>query len=182
MSMLGVLALIVQIVFLSLAALATFFYIGMIFGFWHGAPFVPSSHATVRDMIALARIHPGERVYDLGSGDGRILIAAARAGAQAYGWEIHPMLVWLTRVKARWSGLRERVRVERGSYWQANWRDADVIMLYLITGFMQEFKDKLLREARPGTRVVSHCFKVPGWDAVEERGDVRLYSVPRSAD
>ncbi|MBI5230208.1 MAG: hypothetical protein HY981_02855 [Candidatus Magasanikbacteria bacterium] len=176
--MLATLAFVVDSIFLVLAVGALVFYICMIFGFWRGAPFVPSSHKVVADMIALARIQKGEQVYDLGSGDGRILIAAARAGAHARGWEIHPMLVWFTRLKAWWSGLGALVCVEAKSYWSADWKDADVIMVYLITSRMQEFKEKLMREVRPGTRVASHEFKIPGWEPSAQAGSVRLYIVP----
>lgn len=176
--MLATLAFLVDGIFLAFAVGALVFYVCMIFGFWGGAPFVPSSHKVVRDMIALARIQEDENVYDLGSGDGRILIAAARAGGLARGWEIHPMLVWLTRLKAWWCGVGERVRVEPKSYWPVNLKNANVIMVYLITSRMQELKEKLMREVRPGTRIVSHDFKVPGWEPYAVQGNVRLYLVP----
>lgn len=176
--MLATLVIIVDVIFLSLSVIALVFYVCMIFGFWSGAPFVPSSHRTVQDMIALARIQKGERVYDLGSGDGRILIAAARVGGLARGWETHPMLVWLTRLKAWWSGVGREVSVEAKSYWPADLKDADVIMVYLLASRMQELKEKLMREVRHGTRVVSHDFKVPGWEPYAVQGNARLYIVP----
>lgn len=180
LNMLAIFAFLVDSIFLALAVGALVFYICMVFGFWRGAPFVPSSHKVVRDMITLAQIQKGERVYDLGSGDGRILIAAARVGAVARGWEIHPMLVWLTRLKAWWNGVGARVRVEAKSYWSADWKDADVIMVYLITSRMREFKNKLTLETQPGTRVVSHEFKIPGWEPVAVKGNVWLYIVPEN--
>ncbi|HBW74119.1 MAG: hypothetical protein UX10_C0023G0001 [Candidatus Magasanikbacteria bacterium GW2011_GWA2_45_39] len=176
--MLATLVVILDIIFLSLSVLAIVFYVCMIFGFWSGAPFVPSSHKVVKEMILLAGIQEGEHVYDLGSGDGRILIASARVGAQAHGWETHPMLVWLTRLKAWWSGFGAQVRVEAKSYWAADLKEADVILVYLLASRMQELKEKLLREVRPGTRVVSHEFKIPGWEPSAEEGSVRLYIVP----
>ncbi len=172
-------AWLVEIIFLALAAGAFIFYVYMLFGFARGAPFVPSSHAVVRDMIALAHIQKGERVYDLGSGDGRILIAAARVGGVARGWEIHPMLVWLTRFKAWRQGVADEVHVEEQSYWPADISAADVVMVYLITGRMRELKEKLICETRPGTRVVSHAFKIPGWEPSAVRGEARLYIVPQ---
>ncbi len=176
--MIQLLADIVNVIFLALAAFAFVFYALMVIGMFFGAPFVPSSPKTVRDMIDLAEIKKGEVVYDLGSGDGRILIAAARAGAEARGWEIHPFLVYLTRAKVWWYGLTSQVLVYTKSYWGVNWKDADVIMTYLITSRMQEFKEKLLRDMRPGTRVVSHAFKIPGWEPKAVKGDARLYIVP----
>ena len=178
--MLQLLAEIVNIIFLALAALAFAFYALMVLGMFFGAPFVPTSPKTVRDMIELSHIQKGELVYDLGSGDGRILIAAARAGAEARGWEIHPFLVWLTRFKVWWLKFGLQVQVYTKSYWTVNWKDADVIMVYLITSRMQEFKEKLLRDARPGVRVVSHAFKIPGWEPLAIKGDARLYIVPES--
>lgn len=180
--MLSILSIIINIVLLIFILVALFFYIFMLAGFWRGAPFIPSSPRVVKDMISLASIKPGEIVFDLGSGDGRILIAAARAGALAQGWEIHPLLVGLTRWKVWWWKLGQKVKVECGNFWQADWQKADVIMVYLITQRMPELKEKLIYETKPGTRVVSHAFKVPGWEPESQLGQARLYLVPPSSN
>lgn len=177
--MLTILALAINIALLMLFLIALVFYIFMLVGGWRGAPFIPSSPRVVKDMVSLARIKPGEIVFDLGSGDGRILIAAAQAGALAQGWEIHPLLVGLTRLKVWWLKLGQRVEVDYGNFWQADLKEADVIMVYLITHRMLELKEKLIREAKQGARVVSHAFKVPGWEPESQLGEARLYLVPR---
>lgn len=180
--MLLLLALALDIVFLILFLVVLVFYVFMLFGWKYGAPFVPSSSQVVKNMIILAKIKPGEIVFDLGSGDGRILIASAQAGAIAHGWEIHPLLVGLTQLKIWWLKLGEKVKVYRNNFWKADWSKADVIMVYLIPHRMSEFKEKLLRETMPGTRVVSHAFKVPGWESETHIGQVRLYIVPPSSN
>lgn len=180
--MLSFIALALDIMFLILFLVVLAFYVFMLFAWRYGAPFVPSSARVVKDMISLAKIMPGEIVFDLGSGDGRILIAAAQAGAMAQGWEIHPLLVGLTQLKVWWLKLGEKVKVCRNNFWKADWSNAKVIMVYLIPHRMSEFKDKLLREVRPGTRIVSHAFKVPGWEPEAQLGQVRLYIVPPSSN
>lgn len=180
--MLPFLALVADVLFLMLFLIVLVFYVLMLFGWKYGAPFVPSSSRVIKNMISLAKIMPGEIVFDLGSGDGRILIAAAKAGAMAQGWEIHPLLIGLTRLKVWWLKLGEKVKVVCGNFWQIDWQEADVIMVYLIPHRMSEFKEKLLREVRPGTRVVSHAFKVPGWEPEAQLGQVRLYIVPPSSN
>ncbi len=145
--------------------------------FW-GAQFVPTPFDTVRRMLRLANVQPGEAVYDLGSGDGRVLWVATREfGARAVGVEIDPLRFAWTRLAIKLLGLGERVRVLRANLFDADLSGADVVVLYLLPTANSRLAPKLLRELRPGARVVSHAFVVPELQMVAEEQGVRLYRV-----
>jgi len=129
------------------------------------APHVPTSEDVVKKMLELAELKSGEKLYDLGSGDGRIIIMAAKEfGAEAVGVELREDLVQFTRKKIEELGLTGTVRVIHGDLMQADIADADVVTLYLTTSANEKITPKLERDLRSGTRVVSFCFRVPNWE------------------
>jgi hypothetical protein len=140
-----------------------------------GAPFVPTDHRNVARMIEAAAIRPGEKFADLGSGDGRIVIAAAQAGARAEGWEVNPYLWLLSKFNIWRAGVGDRATVHLESYWWRKFEDADVVSLFLINPQMKNMQDKLRREMKPGSRVVSYAFKFPDWKPSSSRDGVHLY-------
>lgn len=141
-----------------------------------GAPWVPTSPALVREMLDLARIKPGERVYDLGCGDGRFLIAAAREyGARGVGIELDPLRWLWCWLRIRFLGLADRVEVHFGDLFALDLGEADVVTCYLLPDSMGRLQEKLLRELRPEVRVVSNTFLFPGMQEVEISGKARLY-------
>ncbi|MCR6669593.1 MAG: class I SAM-dependent methyltransferase [archaeon YNP-WB-040] len=122
----------------------------------------------VRRMLQLCNVKPDELVYDLGAGDGRILfIAAKEFKARAVGIEIRPQLVKQIEDRIIAENLQGRVRVIHGNFFDVNISDADVVTLYLLTSVNERLRPKLERELRPGTRVVSHDFEIPGWRPVK---------------
>jgi SAM-dependent methyltransferase len=126
--------------------------------------FVPSPPQIVTAMLQLAGVTPDDRVYDLGSGDGRIAIAAARDfGARAVGIELDPDLVARAREAAEAAGVADRVRFIEGDLFAADVADATVVTLYLLTSINERLMPKLARELRPGARVVSHQFRMGEW-------------------
>lgn len=142
----------------------------------HGAPWVPTKLRTVRRMLEMAEVRAGETVYDLGSGDGRVLFAAARMfGARAVGIELDPLRVLWTRGVAWLLGIRNRVEVRQGDFFTQELRDADVVVCYLLTSTNRRLADKLLEELRPGTRVVSNAFPFPDWEPAAEDLEHRVY-------
>ncbi|MEK9151969.1 MAG: hypothetical protein AAB692_01235 [Patescibacteria group bacterium] len=140
-----------------------------------GAPFLPTDKRNVDFMIALSGLKPGDRFADLGSGDGRLVIAAAKAGAKAEGWEINPYLWLISKLRIAFSGVGKNAKVHLGSYWWENFKGVDAVSLYLIHIQMPRMEKKLQAELAPGARVVSHVFKFPTWQPVEKRGAVYLY-------
>jgi hypothetical protein len=141
-----------------------------------GAPFLPTGRKRVGEMLALAELRPGETLVDLGSGDGRIVVAAAKAGARAEGWEISPYLWLWSQWNIRRAGVADRARVRLGSYWGEPVGHADVVTLFLITDKMPRMEEKLRRELRQGSRVVSYAFTFPEWRHEKKTdGGVTLY-------
>lgn len=167
--MLSVIFGIINILF----ALAVFY---LTLAFVAGAPFVPSTVKTAEVMIRFAHIKPGMKIYDLGSGDGRLLFAAAERGAEATGFEINPFLVILTAIRCLFSRRRSAVSVRWQNFWSADFRDADVIFVYLLPWRMEALKNKIAACVKPGTLVVSNSFIFPGWKIVEEDRRHHVYA------
>jgi len=160
------------IVQLSFAAFI--FYLGL--AFLTGAPFVRSKIKTAEVMIAFSHIKKkGAIVYDLGSGDGRLLFLAAKEGAYAIGLEINPFLVLLTKIRILFSPYRRRIRVRWKNFWHANISDADVIFFYLIPWRMDKLKDMLQKQLKPGTLIVSNSFIFPGWKILQQDSPTHVY-------
>jgi len=131
-----------------------------------GAPYVPSPKKVVWRLLRLAEVSPNDVVYDLGSGDGRIVLAAAKKyGARGVGIEIDSGLVQKSRVKARQLGVADRVTFYRGDLFEADLSDATVVALYLWPDMNDRLRSKLQTELDPGDRVVSHSFGIDGWTA-----------------
>ncbi len=129
-----------------------------------GAPWVPTPARTVRRMLQLAQVQPGERVVDLGAGDGRIVVIAAREfKAQAIGVEIDPLRCALANAWIFFLGLRRRAHVVHGNIYQYDLHQADVVTLYLLQRTNQQLRDRLAGQLHAGARVVSHTFSFDGW-------------------
>ncbi|HVS79625.1 MAG TPA: hypothetical protein VHF05_01470 [Candidatus Paceibacterota bacterium] len=161
----------------ALAALALAFLLLCLLklgGFFRGAPYLPTNDATLERMMRAARISPGERMADLGSGDGRLVIAAALAGAEAEGYEINPLLVFLSKRAIAKRGLSERARIRRTSFWKADFRNCEVVTIFGVPSIMPKLEQKLLAELPVGARVVSHSFPFPSWEG-ERDENVFLY-------
>lgn len=149
-------------------------------------PFVPTPEPVVREMLELADVGPDDLVYDLGSGDGRIVITAAKEyGARAVGVDIDPRRVAEGRANARRAGVEDRVRFIQGDLFDVDLRPATAVTLYLLPKVNLELRPKLLAELRPGTPVVSHAFNMGGWkpEAVRtvKNTTVYLWRVPARA-
>ncbi len=134
-------------------------------------------------MLRLARVSPADVVYDLGSGDGRIPIAAARdQGGGGVGIELDARLVALARCNAREAGVDKQVEFREQDLFKADLREATVVTLFLLPEMNRRLKAKLLAELKPGTRVVSHRFDFGDWppDRVQHSGGhpILLWTVP----
>jgi protein-L-isoaspartate O-methyltransferase len=131
------------------------------------APEYPSPQSVVDQMLAIAHVKPGETVYDLGCGDGRIVIAAAQKfKARAVGIEIRRDIFDKTSARIAALGLGDQVRIVLGNALKYDLSPADVVTLYLLTGSNERLKPVLLKYLKPSARVVSHDFQIPGWKPV----------------
>jgi SAM-dependent methyltransferase len=150
-------------------------------------PFVPTSEEVVNAMLKLAEVKRGDVVYDLGCGDGRIVITAAkRYGVRGVGIDIDPERIQTSRRNAATAGVGGRVEFRTQNLFDADIGDASVVTLYLLPDVNRKLMPKLLAELRPGTRVVSHAFDMGDWKperVVEVDGTrIFLWTIPaRSA-
>jgi len=130
------------------------------------APYVASPAKVVDLMLEMAKIKPGETVFDLGSGDGRIVVAAAgKYKAKAVGVEISPKLVAAATAEIEKAGLTSQARVMQGDVLETDFTGADGVTMYLETELNAKLKPRLEKFLKPGARVVSHDYPVPGWKA-----------------
>lgn len=147
------------------------------------APFVPTPMPIVEAMLELANVRPDDIVFDIGSGDGRIVIAAAeRFGAFGVGIEIDPDLVARSRRAIEEKGLTERVRILHANALDVDLSPADIVTFFLTPVGNETLRPHLEETLRPGIRVVSRDFRIAGWTLLEERlvmgATLYLYRVP----
>lgn len=143
-----------------------------------GGPWVPTSMQIVNRMMEMAEVSPEDVVYDLGCGDGRIVLAAAmRYHARAVGIEIDPLRYLWCQFLVTILGQRKRIRIVFGNLFNHDLSEADVVMCYLMPDALQKLEKKLKQELRPGTRVISNRFKFPTLEKAREDGDARLYLI-----
>ncbi|MGZ8479030.1 MAG: class I SAM-dependent methyltransferase [Candidatus Binatia bacterium] len=145
-------------------------------------PFVPTPQEVVDKMIELARVNKGDTVYDLGSGDGRIVITAAKKGAKAVGFEIDGDLVKQSRDNIRKAGVQDQTEIRQQDILTVDLSAASVVTMYLLPDVNLKLKPNLLSQLKPGSRVVSHAFDMGDWKPDRtERVDGRtlyLWTIP----
>jgi SAM-dependent methyltransferase len=127
------------------------------------APWIPSAPAVIAAMMTVAEVGPGDIVYDLGCGEGEIVIAAARRGARGVGIDIDPERITNARANAARAGVTERVTFIEQDLFKTDVSPATVVTLYLGPEVNRRLRPKLLRELRPGARIVSHDFSLGDW-------------------
>ena len=153
------------------------------------APYVNSPQEVVHRMLEMANVKPGETVYDLGSGDGRVLIvAASRFRAKAVGVEISERLVKSSTESLKRAGLEDLTRVIHGDLMDTDLSPADVVVMYLLRDSNDLIRPKLEKSLKPGTRVVTHDYEIRGWkatavermEAYKREHAIYVYTVPQS--
>ena len=146
--------------------------------------YVPTPQPVVEAMLALANVTKTDVVYDLGAGDGRIVITAAKKyGARGVGVELDPALVKKARANAAAAGVSNRVRFVTQNLFDTDLSQASVVTLYLLQSINERLRPKLVRELKPGSRVVSHVFNMgPEWPSERtetiERSHIYLWTIP----
>jgi SAM-dependent methyltransferase len=139
--------------------------------------YVPTDPEVVNTMLDLARLTPSDVLYDLGCGDGRIVVAAAKRGAHAVGIDIDPQRIAEANANANAAGVSDRVEFLREDLFSANISRATVVAVYLLPSLNLQLRPKLFKELRPGTRIVSHSFDMGDWQPEQtvRLGDTRLF-------
>ena len=128
-------------------------------------PYVPTRQAVVDAMLELAKVTEDDVIYDLGCGDGRIVITAAKKyGATGTGIDINPDRIQEANENAREAGVTDKVRFIEGDLFEEDFSQASVVTLYLLPAVNQKLRPKLLSQLKPGTRIVSHAFDMGDWE------------------
>lgn len=139
-----------------------------------GVPFLPTHKKQAEKMVELAQIKSGMKVVDLGSGAGRLLFLSAQAGAQAVGYELNPFLVVWTKFMIFVKGKQEKIKVFYKSIYEADIKDADVIMMFLYPPHMKKMVSKL-HEVKPGAIILSYAFALPDWQLLKKEQGIYVY-------
>lgn len=168
-------------IFLIVQLLFAFLLFYLLLAFITGAPFVPSTSVVSKSMIDIAKIKRGDSIYDLGSGDGRLLFLAAKKGAIAIGLEINPYLVFYSTLKALFSPYNKTMHTYWKNFWKADYTKADVVFIYLLPWKMEKLGQKLLQEMKPGSKIISNSFIFPHIPCTkkDEVNHVYLFTVPK---
>lgn len=158
----GIIALIVALVLLCFCFVLLF-----------GAPFLPTLSLQIRVALDLLDLEPGQVMLELGCGDGRVLVAAARRGVQAVGYELNPILAVIAWLRTR--RYRRQVRVLWGDYWRASWPAADGIFAFILPRYMHKLHTKVMHYPHKPLRIASFAFAIPDREAVRTEQGVFLY-------
>lgn len=169
------LALLIITFFLILAT-AIFLFYSFLSNFF-GAPYLPSNKKRSKIMIEFANLRKGEKVVDLGSGDGRLVVNLAGNGVLVYGFEINPILVLVSRVVILLYGLSGTAFIYFQNFWDANLSSYSLIIVYGLPSMMSRLEKKLKKELKPGTRIISNAFKFPTLKLIKQKGGVYLYQI-----
>lgn len=153
-----------------------------------GAPFVPTAMTQVRRMLKAANIKPGMKLYDLGSGDGRLVhLASKEYGAEAVGIEYSPLVwAWSILISPFWES---KAKLRYANMWTVDLSDADIIVCYLLPKPMERMKKEILPKLKPGCLIVSHAFAIPGLkhekrlprDRKQKLGPVHIYKIGKKS-
>lgn len=138
-----------------------------------GAPWLPVRKRDIADAFALVHPKEGDTVIDLGSGDGRLLLESVKRGAAVIGYELNPILVWISRYRLR--AYRSRSRLFRQDLLQADLSQATIIFIFGIGPLMPKLSEKIRKECKTGTKIVSFAFELPAMKPVQTKGVAHLY-------
>lgn len=156
-----------------LVLLGTFAYAGFL-----GAPWVPTWKKDVTRFLALADIKPGQKMYDLGCGDGRLICAAARAGANAEGLELSLFPFALAHVRRFFQKDRSRIKISYQNFWNKNLDNANIVYFFLMPDKYPKLKKKFETELKKGTKIIAYVWPIEGWQPIkidETDGSPKLY-------
>jgi hypothetical protein len=141
-------------------------------GFFTGAPFAPTPKRRIKELLAELKLNKKDVVFDLGSGDGRLLLEVSRTHAKAVGFEINPFLFFWTKYKIR---NYKNTEVSLADFWNQDFSRATVIFAFILPEFMKGLSKKLADEVKPGTRVVTYLASLPGQRASKSINGLNIY-------
>lgn len=157
----------------SLSFLIFLFFI--ILPILEGAPFLPIPKEKIERAIQLIDLKPGQKFVDLGAGEGRILILAAKKGAQAFGFEINPFLVLLANLNIKREKVQNLAVCQWKNFWRQDLSSFDVVFIYGIGQIMNRLEKKLKKELKAGAKVVSFIFQLPNQQPEIKENGIYIY-------
>lgn len=166
-------ALVIIGIILSLFFLIPFFF---------GAPYEPSRGKALKNIVEFTDSEEGDKIADLGSGDGRICIELAKKAPkkkdiEIHGFEMNPLLVLFSRYKIRKQGLRHKIKIKLKNFWFQDLSEYNKVVIFQFNTIIKKLGNKIKREMKSGSRVVSHWWKIPGWKIKKKVGRVYLYEI-----
>jgi SAM-dependent methyltransferase len=165
------------IILIVLLVISILFLLFSVFNMFLAAPFVPSSRKAVKKMIDAAELAPTDVVYDLGSGDGRLVLMAAKKGVQdAVGFELNPTLNVYARIRARFMGLSNTTFLTK-TLWKADLSNCNKLFLYLLPKSMQQLESKILKEMPKGSYIISNSFSLRGLEPIKTIDAIKVYRI-----
>lgn len=148
----------------------------LIYSMLFGGPYAPIGQQRTKSMLSLLNIKPGEKAVDLGAGDGRTVIAMAKKGAVAHGYEINPLLVWIARRKIKKEKLEKKAFMHMTDMWRKNYSSFDVITVYLAPHIMGKLEKKLKKELKKNGRIAMNHYHFPNWKPKQIKNNIYLYT------
>jgi cyclopropane fatty-acyl-phospholipid synthase-like methyltransferase len=169
-------------IFITFLSLLAILFLGGIFSLMMyalilGAPFATLAQNRIETMAKLLNLKKGQKIADLGSGDGRIVIAFAKLGIESHGYEINPVLVAWSRLRIRRLGLQNMAFIHFKDFWREDLSSYNAVTLYGIAHMMGRLEKKLKKEMKPGSKIVSNYFKLPNLKPTEEENKVLYYEI-----
>lgn len=146
------------LIVLVLIILITFAYSALT-----GAPYVPTISSDIPRILEIANIQSGDKFYDLGCGDGKMLIAASKKGAQCYGFDISLFPYILAKIRRLFSKNKKNIHIKYKNFWKVDLSDADIIYFFHSPKYKISLRNKLQKEIKPGAKVVTYLFSIPEW-------------------
>lgn len=138
-----------------------------------GAPYLPTLRPQINVALDLAGLEAGDTLLELGCGDGRVVLAAARRGLKVVGYELNPLLTSIAWLRTR--RYRRQVRIIWGDYWHAAWPPADAIFVFLIQKYMKKLDTKIVQYKHKPVKLASFAFEVPGKQPAKRKAGIFLY-------
>jgi hypothetical protein len=161
----------------TVVVLSPVFFSLLTMSLFHGAYFAGTGDERLNNILKLAQVKPGQKTIDLGSGDGRVVIALAQAGARAVGVELNPWLVFKSRRLIKQASLDHQAAILRQDMWSCDLSPYNLVTVYGIGYIMADLEKKLKTELKPGSKVISVYFKFPNLKPKKTLGEVYLYQL-----
>jgi SAM-dependent methyltransferase len=162
-----------DIIFRSVVVIGIIIFILFTFVIAYGAPFLPTLKKNVKPAIKLIDLKPGQTLLELGSGDGRVLIAAAQADLNVIGYELNPILFVISWIRTR--KYKKQIKIVLGNYWNKKWPDADGIFVFLLDRYMEKLNTRITQRYKKPIKLVSFAFKIQSRQEDREKQGLFLY-------